>query len=186
MKTEMKKWLLGIVLFALAWMIPVSVGGGHFTGGTIQTLAASTGKVKFSKKTYSVTVGKTLKLKVKNATGDKVKKWKVNKTSIAKINKKGKLTAKKKGKVKVTAIMKSGKKATCTVKVKAKKSSSKSSSGSRSRSSDDEDDSDVVYWVPSGDVYHSTPDCRSLSRSKTIYHGSIPESGKSRACKNCW
>ena len=44
---------------------------------------------------------------------------------------------------------------------------------------------ETVYWVASGDVYHSTPNCPSLSRSKNIYSGSISESGKSRPCKVC-
>lgn len=44
----------------------------------------------------------------------------------------------------------------------------------------------IVYWTPNGEVYHSTPDCPSLGRSKTIYSGSIAESGKSRPCKNCY
>ena len=44
----------------------------------------------------------------------------------------------------------------------------------------------TVYWTPNGEVYHSTPNCPSLSRSKTILSGSIEESGKSRGCKNCY
>ena len=44
----------------------------------------------------------------------------------------------------------------------------------------------IVYWTPNGEVYHSTPNCPSLSRSKTIYNGSVAESGKSRPCKNCY
>lgn len=43
----------------------------------------------------------------------------------------------------------------------------------------------TVYWVASGEVYHSTPDCPTLGRSKNIYSGSIAESGKSRPCKVC-
>lgn len=44
----------------------------------------------------------------------------------------------------------------------------------------------TVYWTPNGEVYHSTPDCPSLGRSKTIYSGSVSQSGKSRPCKNCY
>ena len=40
----------------------------------------------------------------------------------------------------------------------------------------------TVYWTPNGEVYHSTKDCPSLGRSKTILSGSISESGKSRPC----
>lgn len=45
---------------------------------------------------------------------------------------------------------------------------------------------ETVYWVPNGKVYHSTINCPSLGRSKTIYHGTIAESGKPRGCKNCY
>ena len=44
----------------------------------------------------------------------------------------------------------------------------------------------TVYWTPNGEVYHSTKDCPSLGRTKTILSGSISESGKSRPCKNCY
>lgn len=43
----------------------------------------------------------------------------------------------------------------------------------------------TVYWVASGEVYHSTPNCPTLSRSKNIYSGTIAESGKPRPCKVC-
>jgi len=43
----------------------------------------------------------------------------------------------------------------------------------------------TVYWVPGGTVWHSTPECSTLSRSKTILSGSIAESGKSRGCYVC-
>ena len=45
---------------------------------------------------------------------------------------------------------------------------------------------ETVYWVTNGEVYHSTPDCPSLSRSKNIHSGTIAQSGKSRPCKNCY
>lgn len=47
------------------------------------------------------------------------------------------------------------------------------------------DSGQTVYWVKSGKVYHSTPDCASLSRSKNIRSGTISQSGKPRGCKNC-
>lgn len=47
-------------------------------------------------------------------------------------------------------------------------------------------DSETVYWVDSGEVYHSTKDCPSLGRSKNIYSGTVGQSGKSRPCKNCY
>lgn len=42
----------------------------------------------------------------------------------------------------------------------------------------------TVYWVSSGEVYHSTPDCPTLSRSQNIFSGS-PPSGR-RPCKVCY
>lgn len=46
----------------------------------------------------------------------------------------------------------------------------------------------TVYWVKSGEVWHTTDKCSSLSRSKNILRGEIADaiaSGKSRACKIC-
>ncbi|MSA02140.1 hypothetical protein GKG47_08805 [Lactonifactor sp. BIOML-A3] len=47
-------------------------------------------------------------------------------------------------------------------------------------------DIETVYWTPKGKVYHSTQDCPSLGRLKTILSGTIAESGKSRGCKVCY
>ena len=58
-------------------------------------------------------------------------------------------------------------------------------SASATKATTSQSSSDVVYWVPSGEVYHLTKNCRSLSRSKTILSGTIAESGKPRVCKNC-
>lgn len=47
----------------------------------------------------------------------------------------------------------------------------------------------VVYWTPNGEVYHSTRDCPSLRRSKTVLSGTLSEAsaaGKDRPCKNCY
>ena len=46
----------------------------------------------------------------------------------------------------------------------------------------------TVYWTPNGEKYHTTRHCRTLSRSKTIYSGSIAEAqanGKYEECKVC-
>lgn len=43
----------------------------------------------------------------------------------------------------------------------------------------------TYYWTPSGSKYHSTKDCPSLARSKTIYSGTTPPSGRDK-CKNCF
>lgn len=63
--------------------------------------------------------------------------------------------------------------------------------GNNGNENDDSGDGDyaysgsTVYWVSSGKVYHSSPDCPSLGRSSNIHSGSIAQSGKSRACKIC-
>ena len=46
----------------------------------------------------------------------------------------------------------------------------------------------TVYWVQNGEVWHTTLECPSLSRSKNILSGSIDDamaSGKARVCKRC-
>ena len=73
--------------------------------------------------------------------------------------------------------------------LKSQLSSNQSRNSSSSSSSFDDDSNyagGTVYWVPNGKVYHSTPNCSTLSRSKTIYSGTISESGKSRGCKRCY
>ena len=93
--------------------------------------AYAKGKPKLAKKTYSVTVGKTTKIKVKNGNKKAKVTWKSSKPKIVKISKKkngknayAQVKALKKGKAKVTATYKLGKtkkKLKCTVKVVAKK-----------------------------------------------------------------
>ena len=73
---------------------------------------------KINKKKVTITVGSTVKLKMKN-TKKKVK-WSSSKKSVATVSKKGKVTGKKAGTAKITA--KIGKKRwQCKVTVKAKK-----------------------------------------------------------------
>lgn len=46
----------------------------------------------------------------------------------------------------------------------------------------------IVYWTSGGEVWHTSLDCPSLSRSKQILSGSVDEavaSGKDRVCKRC-
>lgn len=45
--------------------------------------------------------------------------------------------------------------------------------------------SDTVYWTKNGAVYHLYPDCRFLSRSDEVRHGTLAQSGKSRLCGAC-
>ena len=69
-------------------------------------------------------------------------------------------------------------------KKKAAKKSSSNKSGSGSGSS--KTNGSTVYWTPGGAVYHRTPNCPTLSRSRTIYHGSISSCPKNRGCKVCF
>ena len=43
----------------------------------------------------------------------------------------------------------------------------------------------TVYYTPNGKSYHSTPNCSTLSRSKTILDGPLSTSGKTDACNRC-
>lgn len=61
-----------------------------------------------------------------------------------------------------------------------------SSQNSGGGSSQTQNTSRTVYWTPGGEVYHSTPNCPSLARSSQIFSGTISQSGKGRACKNCF
>lgn len=45
--------------------------------------------------------------------------------------------------------------------------------------------SEIVYWTPNGKSYHTTKNCPTLSRSKTILEGTISESGKNDPCDRC-
>ena len=45
-----------------------------------------------------------------------------------------------------------------------------------------------VFWTPSGTLWHTTYKCSYISRSKTVYHGTLEEAkldGKSGACSAC-
>ena len=47
----------------------------------------------------------------------------------------------------------------------------------------------IVYWTPNGGSYHSSENCRTLSRSKTIISGTIDEavaSGHGDPCDVCY
>lgn len=135
--------------------------------------------VKLSKKSFKLRVGSSSKLKVSYAKGDSIKKWETNKASVATVSKKGVIKAKKTGTAKITVTLKSGKKATCIVHILAKKKARKKKSPNKKHSG-------TVYWTSGGSVYHSTKNCPTLSRSKSIKHGSLSSCPKKRACKVCY
>ena len=103
------------ILMALVLMI----GGIQLT--STSSLAA---KVKLNKKSISLQVGKTYKLKVKGTK--KKAKWSSNKKKVATVSKKGVVKGKKAGKAKITAKV-GKKKYVCKVTVKGKKTSGKTS-----------------------------------------------------------
>ena len=43
----------------------------------------------------------------------------------------------------------------------------------------------IVYWVPNGEKYHTTKNCRTLARSKIINSGTISQAGGRDLCKVC-
>ncbi|WP_294404182.1 hypothetical protein [uncultured Clostridium sp.] len=49
----------------------------------------------------------------------------------------------------------------------------------------EEDDEDIVYWTASGKAYHTSKKCRTLSRSKVIFNGTIEDSGRFVKCIHC-
>ncbi len=80
------------------------------TAGTAQAAK----KVKLNKKSVTLKVGKSIKLKLKNAK--KKVKWSSKNKSVAVVNNKGKVTAKNPGTAKIVARH-AGKKYSCTVRV---------------------------------------------------------------------
>ncbi|MDE6761909.1 MAG: Ig-like domain-containing protein [Lachnospiraceae bacterium] len=133
--------------------------------------------IKLSKKTLKIQVAKTYTLKIKYAKGDSIKKCKSSNKKVATVSKSGKIKAHSTGITKITIILKSGKKATCKVTATAKK---KTASTNKTASKG------TVYWTPNGSVYHGTKNCPTLSRSRTIYSGSISDCPKPRPCKVCY
>ena len=107
------KHLSKIVAFALilfvgcAFIIPEAIG-------TIDSHATT--KMQISKKKATITKGKTIKLKIKNAKGKKIR-WSSSKKKIATVRK-GKVTAKKAGQTTITAKV-GKKKFRCKVTVKS-------------------------------------------------------------------
>lgn len=52
-------------------------------------------------------------------------------------------------------------------------------------SSRPDDSGQIVYWVPNGERYHTTKNCRTLARSKEINSGTIRQAGGRDLCKVC-
>ena len=115
---DLRKLAIGVMVVMLGLGSPVSSVMGLDTIAIVE--AASKSKVKLSKSSVSLQVGKNYTVKL-NGAGSKKVKWSVSKKSIATIKGSGsscKITAKKAGTTYVTAKL-GKKKYKCKVKVKA-------------------------------------------------------------------
>lgn len=133
--------------------------------------------IKLSRKTVKLQETKTYTLRINYAKGDSIRNCKTGNKKVATVSKNGKIKARGKGTTKITIILKSGKRAKCKVTVIPKKESS---------STNNNNHDETVYWTPNGEVYHKTPNCPTLKRSRTIYSGSVSECPKSRGCRVCY
>lgn len=111
MKTKNNMWYKNLVTFFLIFALCI-----HFDIHTIQTNAA--GKIKLNKTNVNLTVGKTVKLKVRGTK--KKAHWSSKKKSVATVSAAGKVRAIKAGKAKIVAKV-SGRNYTCKVTVIQKK-----------------------------------------------------------------
>ena len=101
---------------AIGVLLVLTLVFGQFFSSTPELLAKST-KIALNKKKVTLTVGKTVKLKLLNAK--KKVKWSSNKKSVATVSSKGLVKAKKPGNAKITAKC-NKKKYTCKVYIKKK------------------------------------------------------------------
>ena len=70
-------------------------------------------------------------------------------------------------------------------KVNNTTNNSNTNNNSTNESQSSANSSEIVYWTPNGKSYHTTKNCPTLSRSKTILEGTISESGKNDPCDRC-
>ena len=91
-------------------------------GGSITKISVKTGKKNVTKKTYSLKVNQTVKLKVSVSpkSSKKAVSFRTGKKSVAVVSETGKVTAKKKGivKIRITVTDKKGRKKSSWVKIK--------------------------------------------------------------------
>lgn len=111
---ERNKTTKRILAFIFSLALVLSILGGKSDFSFVQAAK----KVVISKKTVTLQVGKSLKLKVKGAK--KKVKWSSNKKKVASVNAKGKVTAKTPGTAKIISKT-SGRKFVCKVTVKPAK-----------------------------------------------------------------
>ncbi len=107
----MKKYVKKVSVIILALLVSLAM-----------VMPVSAASVSLNRRSASVTVGKTVKLKVKGTR--KKAKWSSSNSKIATVNKNGVVKGKKTGQVKITAKI-GKKKLTCKVNVKKAKSKAK-------------------------------------------------------------
>lgn len=132
-----KKLLVCVMVFAMiVGLLPDADVQAAKKTTAIQSIVVKYGSKNVTKKTISITEGKSVSLKVtvKPSKAKKKITYKSSKPAIAKVNAKGKITAKKAGtsKITITVLGKNGKKK--TVYVKARTIAVKSVSASISKS----------------------------------------------------
>ena len=118
MKSSLSNKLISAILTAVLF---IGIAAAPSTAGE----AAS---IRLNKKSATVKVGKTVKLKVKGKYSGKVK-WSSSKKKVASVNAKGVVKGVKKGKAVITAKV-GGKKLKCKVTVKADNKSADNASDS--------------------------------------------------------
>ena len=75
-----------------------------------------------------------------------------------------------------------------TTSVEGETDSVDNSAESSNENGNKDEISNKVYWTKSGSVWHTTSECRYLSKSTNILSGSIDEAkeaGKAKACSGC-
>lgn len=120
-----KRLLAGtLILIMVVCLLPVSSIQAAKKQPAVTSVAVKNGGKTVTKKTISLTVGKTatLKVAVKPAKAKKSIAYKSSSPAVAKVSSKGKVTAKKAGTAKITVTVrgKNGKKKVTYVKVKVK------------------------------------------------------------------
>lgn len=160
------KFTLAVVIAAMVICSPA----GNILNGSEGSVAEAAKKPTISKKKATLTVGKSMKLKVKNGT---VKKWTSSRKKVATVSSAGKVTAKKAGVTTITAVLKSGKKLSCKVTVRKKKGGSNNAADPAKPDSEKGKSSKVL---PNGKkISINSVDISCYHWTKEFYKTSLPD-----------